>query len=73
MASIEELSETVTATLRSQDIIDVNTPNLWWSVYCSVPLYAISSWWGLKNFTVAALIDPIRDVYEVTCSSRSIQ
>jgi len=30
-----------------------------------VPLYAISSWWGLKNFTVADIIDPIRDVYEV--------
>jgi hypothetical protein len=30
-----------------------------------VPLYAISSWWGLKNFTVASIIDPVRDVYEV--------
>ena len=30
-----------------------------------VPLYAIASWWGLKNFTVAAIIDPVRDIYEV--------
>ena len=35
------------------------------SDFVRVPLYGISSWWGLKNFTVAAIIDPVRDVYEV--------
>ena len=33
--------------------------------YPRVPLYSFASWWGLKNFTVAAIIDPVRDVYEV--------
>jgi Organic solute transporter Ostalpha len=29
-----------------------------------VPLYGVASWWGLKNFTVASIIDPVRDIYE---------
>lgn len=64
LAAIEKLPETYSAAICGKDIGDVR--------FCRgvvlmfrVPLYAISSWWGLKNFTVADIIDPIRDVYEV--------
>jgi len=42
-----------------------DTSSVQGSDFVSVPLYGISSWWGLKNFTVAAIIDPVRDIYEV--------
>jgi len=64
LVATQELPQTTPATIRRANTPHVRLSPFSWLI-CRVPIFGISSWWGLKNFTVAAIIDPVRDVYEV--------